>query len=99
MAFSDALRGYAHRVLERDNFTCRYCGLDGRVWSNWLYLSWDHLLPKGHPMRDDEEYIVAACRFCNEACNRTVFWSEGMTPDEVVAKKKVAIEVVRDGIP
>lgn len=23
--------------------------------------------------------IVAACRFCNEAFNRTTFWSEGMT--------------------
>lgn len=96
MGFTDALRGYAHPVLERDNFTCAYCDLDGRAWPNWLYLSWDHLLPKGHPMRDDEQFIVAACRFCNEACNRTTFWSEGMTADEVVAKKRTAIEAVRE---
>ncbi len=74
MAFSDALRGYAFRVLRRDGFTCRYCGLDGRVaLSNCVRLSWDHLLPHGHPERDDEAFIVAACRFCNETHNRTVF--------------------------
>ena len=95
MAFTDAPRGYAHRVLSRDNFTCTYCGLDGRIWPNWLYLSWDHLLPKGHPMRDDEAFIVVACRFCNEACNRTTFWIEGITIEQIVAAKRLAISVVR----
>ncbi len=69
--FDDALRGYAFAVLKRDNFRCRYCGLDGSTsFANWLCLSWDHLLPKGHPHRDDPEYIVAACSFCNWADNR-----------------------------
>ena len=27
--FTDSLRGYAHRIHLRDNFKCRYCGLDG----------------------------------------------------------------------
>lgn len=71
--YSDALRGYAYSVHERDGFRCVYCGLDGTVWPNWLYLSWDHLLPKGHPDRDDERYIVTACRICNEFHNRTLF--------------------------
>jgi 5-methylcytosine-specific restriction endonuclease McrA len=67
----DALRGYAFAVLKRDGFRCRYCGLDGTAsFSNWLALSWDHLLPKGHPKRDDSEFIVAACSFCNCADNR-----------------------------
>ena len=52
--FGDALRGYAFPVHRRDNFCCRYCGLDGRAaFANWLSLSWDHLLPKGHPDRDN----------------------------------------------
>jgi hypothetical protein len=69
--FSDALRGYAFEILKRDHFRCRYCGLDGGAsFSNWLTLSWDHLLPKGHPDRDNPEYIVAACFFCNVADNR-----------------------------
>jgi 5-methylcytosine-specific restriction endonuclease McrA len=89
--YSDALRGYAHPVLKRDRFTCRYCGLDGAQWPNWLYLSWDHLLPVGHPQRDDPDFIVAACRFCNEAYNRKIYSVEGKTPAELVEQKKVWI--------
>jgi 5-methylcytosine-specific restriction endonuclease McrA len=88
LKYGDALRGYAHTVLKRDDFKCRYCGLDGAQWPNWLYLSWDHLLPVGHPQRDDPDFIVAACRFCNEVHNRTLFDVEGKTPDELVAQKK-----------
>jgi 5-methylcytosine-specific restriction endonuclease McrA len=63
--FTDALRGYAFPVHKRDKFKCRYCGLDGMAsFANWLSLSWDHLLPRGHPERDNLEYIVTACMFC-----------------------------------
>jgi 5-methylcytosine-specific restriction endonuclease McrA len=87
-SYGDALRGYAHFILKRDGFKCRYCGLDGTQWPNWLYLSWDHLLPKGHPERDNTDFIVAACRFCNEVHNRTDFPVEGKTPEELVEQKK-----------
>lgn len=90
-SYTDALRGYAHRVHRRDGFTCVYCGWDGTQWPNWLYLSWDHLLPKGHPDRDNERYIVTACRICNEFRNRTAFDVEGKTPGQIVAMKKRAI--------
>jgi hypothetical protein len=94
--FSDsALMGYAHLVLKRDGFICRYCGLDGTVWPNWLYLSWDHLLPKGHSQRDDPAFIVAACLFCNTSCNRTIWEVEGKTPDQLVEQKRPAILAVR----
>lgn len=86
--FNDALRGYAHAVLKRDGYVCRYCGLDGTQRPNWLYLSWDHLLPKGHPERKNPTFIVAACRFCNEVHNRTIWEVEGKSPDELVALKK-----------
>ena len=89
--FDDALRGYAHPILKRDDFICRYCGLDGKQWPNWLYFSWDHLLPVGHPQRDNPDFIVAACRFCNESHNRTVFPVEGKNPDELVEQKKILI--------
>lgn len=93
--YEDALRGYAHQVLKRDGFQCRYCGLDGRQWPNWLYLSWDHLLPRGNPQRHNPDFIVAACRFCNEAFNRKVYKVEGKTPDELVEQKKDFIEEKR----
>ena len=87
-AFIDSLRGYAFDVLKRDNFVCRYCGLDGKVWPNWLYFSWDHLLPPSHPERDNPTFIVAACTFCNTLHNRTVFEVDGKSPDELVEQKR-----------
>ena len=102
--FDDALRGYARRILERDGFRCRYCGLDGsQSFSNWLALTWDHLLPRGHPKRHDEDYIVAACSFCNTADNRYLekaeaagFGFDGRTPDELVALRRKAVQKTRD---
>lgn len=102
--FNDALRGYARRVLERDGFRCRYCGLDGATsFSNWLALSWDHLLPTGHSKRDDEEYIVTACSFCNTADNRYLekaeaagFVFDDRTPDQLVALRRKAVQTTRD---
>ena len=86
--FSDALRGYAFPIHERDNLICTYCGWDGKKWPNWLYLSWDHLLPPGHPERDETEYIVTACIFCNVLHNRIAFDVEGNTPAQLVAQMK-----------
>ena len=86
--FADALRGYAFPTLRRDGFVCTYCGLDGTGWPNYLYLSWDHLVPRGHARRDDPDYVVAACTFCNALHNRTVFDVEGKTPAELVAQKR-----------
>ena len=91
MKYSDALRGYAHPMLSRDGFRCRYCGFDGSQWPNWLFMSWDHLLPPTHPQRDDPAYIVAACRFCNEAANRTLWQVEGKTPEELVTQKQPVV--------
>ena len=65
-AFTDSLRGYAFETMRRDDFRCRYCGLDGTAsFDSWLAFSWDHLLPKGHPNRDNPKFIVAAYSFCN----------------------------------
>ncbi len=86
--FDDSLRGYAHPTLKRDDFLCTYCGLDGKVWPNWLYFSRDHLFPQGHPKRDNQEYIVAACITCNTFHNRTEFDVEGKTPQELIEQKK-----------
>ena len=49
-----------------------------------------------YPLRNDKRFIVTACRFCNEACNKTIFPVEGKTPEEIVEIKKIAITKVRD---
>lgn len=102
--FTDAIRGYAFPIHKRDNFTCRYCGLDGtESFANWLSLSWDHLLPKGHPKRDDSEFIVTACMFCNTADNHYFDQAQkrglrfdGLTPDQLVAQRLPYVQQTRD---
>ena len=104
MAYSDALRGYAYAVLKRDGFKCCYCGLDGMTsFDRWLCLSWDHLLPKGHPERDNEDYIVAACLFCNVADNQYFRHAEkrglvfdGLTREELVEQRRPYVMRTRD---
>ncbi len=101
--FSDSLRGYAFPIHKRDNFKCRYCGVDGtKSFDTWLTLSWDHLLPRGHPDRDNLDYIVSACNFCNTADNRYFDQAkrrglkfEGMTPDALVAQRLPYVQSTR----
>lgn len=90
-----SLGGYAHEVHKRDNFVCRYCGLDGKQWPNWLYLSVDHLLPQGHPKREQPEFKVTACRFCNEVRNRTPRAVEGKSPEQLVDEKRPDVLAAR----
>ncbi len=93
--YDDALRGYAYKIHEGDNFICRYCGVDGKKsFDTWLTLSEDHLLPKGHHDRDNPDYIVTACHFCNTADNRYFDKAkdlglkfDGLTPDELVEQR------------
>ena len=101
--YTDSLRGYAYEVHRRDNFTCRYCGVDGKLsFNTWLTLSWDHLLPKHHPDRNNPDYIVTACMFCNTADNRYFDRAierrlkfDGLSPDELVAQRKPYVMATR----
>lgn len=100
-AFGDSLRGYGHPIYQRDHFTCRYCGADGRAsFEVWLTFSVDHLLPKGHPERDNPDYMVTACNFCNTADNH--YFTKygltfvGLTPEQLVELRREKVQAVRD---
>lgn len=103
--FDDSLRGYGYPVMKRDGFTCSYCGLDGRkCFSNWLSLSVDHLLPKGHPKRNDSNYITTACMFCNTADNQYFLKAkerglrfDGLSRKQLIAQRRPYVENVRRG--
>jgi 5-methylcytosine-specific restriction endonuclease McrA len=102
--YSVALVGYAYPVHCRDHFTCRYCGIDGtQSFATWLSLSWDHLLPKGHPNHDNLDFIVTSCQFCNTAANhyfelaeRNHLIFDGKTPDELVEQRRPYVMKTRD---
>lgn len=103
-SFDDSLRGYSFEIHRRDNFTCQYCGADGRKsFETWLTLSSDHLLPKGHPERDNPDYIVTACNFCNTADNHYFEKAEeynlkfdGLSRDALVAQRLPYVIKVRE---
>lgn len=102
--FTDALRGYAYSVHNRDDFKCVYCGRDGkRSFEDWLTLSLDHLLPKGHPKRDDPDFVVTSCMFCNVADNQyfALAADRGITFDgklraDLVAQRKPYVMRTRE---
>jgi hypothetical protein len=103
-SYGDALRGYAFEVHRREGFRCRYCDLDGTAsFAAWLSLSWDHLLPKGNPNRDNPDYIVAACMFCNTADNRYFdqvvargLTLDGLSPEQLVEQRLPFVQRTRD---
>ena len=101
-SFTDALRDYAYKIHKRDGFRCQFCGLDGSTWPNWLSLSVDHLLPKRHPLRDEDDFIVTACMFCDTADNQYFRHAEKrglkfdeMTPQELIQQCKPYVGKVR----
>lgn len=49
-----------HRILERDEWACRYCGSDDD-------LTCDHVVPLARGGGNDDENLVAACRSCNSS--------------------------------
>ena len=54
------------RILERDQFCCRYCGLDGKTsFENALVMSVDFVVPRARKGKKDPANLVACCRPCN----------------------------------
>lgn len=64
----------ARRILERDHFRCRYCGLDGKSsFENALVLSVDFVVPRAHKGKKDPSNLVACCRPCNKIKGTRVY--------------------------
>lgn len=53
--------GLRFRVLERDDFACRYCGSR----PPWVRLVVDHVIPVAGGGTNDFENLAAACEPCN----------------------------------
>ncbi len=89
----ESLRGYGYEIHKRDNFRWVYCGVDGKAsFDARLTLTVDHLLPKGHPYRDDPDYIVTACAFCNVAKNRYFDKAQKLGPTFDARTRAVLVE-------
>jgi len=54
------------KILERDKYRCRYCGLDGTAsFENALVMSVDFVVPRAKKGKKDPQNLVACCRACN----------------------------------
>lgn len=62
-------------ILERDDYTCRYCGAQPDQLYDWhpFIKRWialihvDHVIPRSQGGTDDPSNLVTACRRCNLA--------------------------------
>lgn len=53
-------------ILERDQYRCQYCGLDGLAsFENALAMSVDFVVPRARKGKKDPRNLVACCRSCN----------------------------------
>lgn len=54
------------KILDRDNYVCQYCGLDGRaVFENALVMRVDFVVPRARKGKKDPKNLVACCGPCN----------------------------------
>src|ERR1700722_5170769 len=64
------------KVLERDQFCCRYCGLDGKAsFENALVMSVDFVVPRARKGKKGPNHLVAFCRPCNLIMGAMVYKS------------------------
>jgi 5-methylcytosine-specific restriction endonuclease McrA len=63
---SPVSREEGRKILERDNYVCRYCGLDGRAsFENALMMRVDFVMPRAKKGRKEPANLVACCTPCN----------------------------------
>jgi 5-methylcytosine-specific restriction endonuclease McrA len=64
------------KILERDDFVCRYCGLDGRAsFENALVMRVDFVHPRAKKGKKDPNNLVACCTPCNTIKGTKVYGS------------------------
>jgi 5-methylcytosine-specific restriction endonuclease McrA len=85
--YGDSLRGYGHDTHVRCNFTCQYCGYDGRAFPNWFQLTVDHIIPRSQNGPDIEQNKVTVCQACNSITSRMKF-DPGLTMEQVLEAKR-----------
>ena len=80
------------KILERDDYRCRYCGLDGRAsFENALVMSVDFVVPRARKGKKDPANLVACCRPCNMIKGTRVY----ATFDEAMAHVLAQREALR----
>jgi 5-methylcytosine-specific restriction endonuclease McrA len=77
------------KILERDNFVCQYCGLDGRAsFENALVMRVDFVVPRARKGKKDPGNLVACCTPCNTIKGTRVYASFAEAKAHVLARRE-----------
>jgi 5-methylcytosine-specific restriction endonuclease McrA len=77
------------KVLERDEYRCQYCGLDGRAtFENALAMSVDFVVPRARKGKKDPRNLVACCRACNAIKGKRVYANFDEAKAYVLARRE-----------
>lgn len=77
------------RILERDQYRCQYCGLDGKAsFENALAMSVDFVIPRARKGKKDPQNLVACCRSCNMIKGTRVYRSFEEAKEYVLARRE-----------
>jgi 5-methylcytosine-specific restriction endonuclease McrA len=77
------------KILERDDYVCRYCGLDGRAsFENALVMRVDFVIPRAHKGKKTSENLVACCAPCNTIKGTRVHASFDEAKAHVLARRE-----------
>jgi 5-methylcytosine-specific restriction endonuclease McrA len=64
------------KILERDDYRCQYCGLDGRAtFENALAMRVDFVVPRARKGKKEPGNLVACCTPCNTIKGTRVYGS------------------------
>lgn len=77
------------KILTRDDYVCRYCGLDGRAsFENALVMRIDFVIPRARKGKKDPRNLVACCTPCNTIKGTRVYTSFDEAKANVLARRE-----------
>jgi len=77
------------KILERDNYVCQYCGLDGRAsFENALVMRVDFVVPRARKGKKDPGNLVACCTPCNTIKGTKVYANFEAAKAHVLGKRE-----------
>lgn len=77
------------QILERDDYRCQYCGLDGREsFENALVMRVDFVVPRAKKGKKDPKNLVACCGPCNTIKGKRVYKSFDHAKEYVLASRE-----------
>ena len=75
-------------ILERDDYRCQYCGLDGRAsFENAMIMRVDFVVPRAKKGKKDPKNLVASCGPCNTIKGKRVYLSLNDAREYVLARR------------